>query len=71
MSHELVPTLISSAAFALIGMVLFGLAFFVIVKITPFSIKKESEEDHNTALAIMIAAVISGISIIVAAAMHA
>ena len=57
-------------AFGLIGMVLFGLAFWLIVKITPFSIRKEIEDDQNTSLAILIGSVIIGIGLIVAAAVH-
>ena len=57
-------------AFGLIGMILFGLAFWLIVKITPFSIRKEIEDDQNTSLAILIGSVIIGIGLIVAAAVH-
>jgi uncharacterized membrane protein YjfL (UPF0719 family) len=70
MNHDLIPTLISTAAFASLGMVFFAIAFFLITKLTPFSIKKEIEEDQNTSLAILIASVIIGIAIIVAAAIH-
>jgi uncharacterized membrane protein YjfL (UPF0719 family) len=38
------------------------------VKIAPFSVKKEIEDDQNTALAIIIAGVLIGISLIIAAA---
>ena len=62
--------LVSSAVFAGIGLAVFALAFFLMIKVTPFSIRKEIEEDQNTALAIIIGAVILGISIIVAAAIH-
>jgi len=40
------------------------------VKITPFSTRKEIEEDQNTALAILIGSVIIGIAMIVASAVH-
>jgi uncharacterized membrane protein YjfL (UPF0719 family) len=40
------------------------------VKISPFSITKEIEADHNTALAILMASVILGLAIIIAAALH-
>ena len=63
-------TIVSTLAFSLIGMVLFGLAFFVMVKVAPFSIRKELEEDQNTALAVLMGAVILGIAWIVAAAVH-
>jgi len=62
--------IMTTLAFGLIGMALFALAFFVIVKITPFSIRKEIEDDQNTSLAILIGAVIIGIAMIVAAAVH-
>ena len=56
--------------FAVMGIVAFALAFFVIVKVTPFSIRKEIEEDHNVAFAIVIGSVILGIALIVAATVH-
>jgi uncharacterized membrane protein YjfL (UPF0719 family) len=49
---------------------MFGLAFFVIEKLSPFSTRKEIEEDQNVALAILIGSVIIGIAIIVASAIH-
>ncbi|MEO1365965.1 MAG: DUF350 domain-containing protein [Acidobacteriota bacterium] len=45
-----------------------GSAFWVATKVTPFSVRKEIEEDQNVALGIILGAVILGISIIVAAA---
>jgi len=59
----LVLTLVYSAA----GVGMFGLSFLLITKLSPFSIRKEIEEDQNVALAILIAAVIIGLSIIIAA----
>lgn len=59
---------IDTAVFAAIGLAVFGIAFWLIVKIVPFSVKKEIEDDQNTALAIIIAGVLIGISLIIAAA---
>lgn len=56
--------------FSIVGLALFALGFWIIVKITPFSVRKEIEEDQNTALAIIIGALIIGLAIIVAAAVH-
>ncbi len=56
--------------FALLGVVMFGVAFWLIAKLAPFSIRKELEQDHNVSIAIVIAAVIVGIAIIVASAIH-
>ena len=58
----------SSAIFAGIGLVVFGMAFWIMNKLSPFSIKKEIEEDHNVALAIIMAGVIIGVSLIIASA---
>lgn len=62
---------VSSAVFAGIGLVVFGIAFWVMNKVSPFSLKKEIEEDHNTALAIIMAGVIIGISLIISSAVGA
>ena len=48
----------------------FALAYLAIQKVTPFSLRKEIEEDQNVALAIVLGAVFLGIAIIIAAAMH-
>jgi uncharacterized membrane protein YjfL (UPF0719 family) len=45
-------------------------AFFVMTKLAPFSVRKEIEEDQNTALAIVMGAVILGLALIIAAAIH-
>jgi putative membrane protein len=63
--------IVSSAVFAGIGLVVFGLAFWIMNKLSPFSIKKEIEEDHNTALAIIMAGVIIGVSLIISSAVGA
>ncbi|MEZ4248417.1 MAG: DUF350 domain-containing protein [Polyangiales bacterium] len=56
--------------FSSIGIVFFALAFFLITKVAPFSVRKEIEEDQNTALGIVIGSVIIGVAIIVAAAIQ-
>jgi putative membrane protein len=59
---------ISTAIFAVIGLAVFAIAFWLIAKLAPFSVKKEIEEDHNVALAVIMAGVLIGISLIIAAA---
>jgi len=63
-------SIVSALLFSAMGLLLFGLAFFVIVKVAPFSIRKEIEEDQNTSLGIIIGAVIIGISLIISAAIQ-
>lgn len=66
----LVPVLITTVVFVLLGLLVFSLAFLIISKATPFSVRQEIEKDHNVALAIVIASVILGTAIIIAAAIH-
>jgi uncharacterized membrane protein YjfL (UPF0719 family) len=66
----LLHAVLSSSVFTALGLVLFAMAYYLVQKVTPFSIRKEIEEDHNTALAIVLAAIIIGIAMIVSAAVH-
>jgi len=68
--NQLVDLVVETLAFTIVGLLLFALAFWIIVKVSPFSIRKEIEEDQNMALGIVIAAVIIGIALIVSAAVH-
>jgi len=65
-----VPQLLGALVYSLIGIGLFGLAFFIIVKVAPFSIRKEIEEDQNTSLGIIIGSVIIGIALIISSAVQ-
>jgi putative membrane protein len=67
---DLAGVLITTAIFTAFGLIVFGLAYVIIVKASPFSIRKEIEDDQNTALAIIIGSVIIGVSLIIAAAVH-
>lgn len=60
---------LATLAFAGIGLVIFALAFWVMNAVAPFSIRKEIEEDHNMALAVLMASVIIGISLIIMGAL--
>ncbi|HEY0729078.1 MAG TPA: DUF350 domain-containing protein [Pyrinomonadaceae bacterium] len=68
--ETLLPVLVTTIVFVVLGLIIFALAFLVIAKATPFSVRKEIEEDHNVALAIVIASVILGTALIIAAAVH-
>ena len=68
MPTHLVENVISSVVFSGIGLALFGVSFLIIKAVLPFSLRKEIEDDQNTALGIMIGAVIIGLSLIISAA---
>ena len=63
-------TFLLTLGYTLFGMAIFGIAFWIIVKVTPFSLRKEIEEDQNTAMAILIGSVMLGLAIIIAATIH-
>ena len=67
---NLLNNLVAAAVFALLGIALFGLAFFLIEKMTPGVLWKEIMEDQNTALGVLVGLMAVGISIIIAAAIH-
>jgi uncharacterized membrane protein YjfL (UPF0719 family) len=63
-------TFLSTLGYTVFGVIVFGIAYWVMTKVSPFSIRKEIETDQNTALAILMASVILGLAIIIAAAIH-
>lgn len=62
------PSIASAAIYSVLGLVIFGIVWMLIVWLTPFSIRKEIEDDQNTALGIILGAVIIGIAMIISAA---
>jgi putative membrane protein len=68
--EQILPVLVTTIIFVLLGLLIFAIAFIIIIYVSPFSVKKEIEEDQNTSLGIIIGSVILGIAIIIAAAIH-
>lgn len=68
--ENLIKAVVGTLVFVAVGLLVFLLAFVLITKLTPFSIRKEIEEDQNTALAIVIGSVILGLAWIISAAIH-
>lgn len=54
--------------YAIVGLAFFGLGYLLFDKITPFSVRKEIEEDQNISLAIILGSVIIGLAVIISAA---
>jgi uncharacterized membrane protein YjfL (UPF0719 family) len=67
---DLAGVLVTTAIFTAFGLLVFAIAYVIILKATPFSVRKEIEEDQNIALAVVIGAIIIGIAIIIAAAIQ-
>jgi putative membrane protein len=68
--EELLPVLATTVIFVAIGLIVFAVAFLIVVLVAPFSVKKEIEEDQNTALAVIIGALIIGVAMIISAAIQ-
>ncbi len=59
-----------SVIYALLGVIVFWVAFIIIDKLTPYDLWGELVEKQNMALGMVVAAMCLGISLIVAAAIH-
>jgi uncharacterized membrane protein YjfL (UPF0719 family) len=68
--EELMPVITTTVVFVLIGLIVFAVAFLIVVLVAPFSVKKEIEDDQNISLAIIIGSIIIGIAMIISAAIH-
>lgn len=67
---EIWSVLETTVIFVAMGLIVFTIAFLIVVLVAPFSVKKEIEEDQNISLAIIIGAVIIGIAMIISAAIQ-
>jgi len=63
---QLLEVVVTALVFVFIGVVLFALTYAVLGLIFPM--KKEIEEDQNTALGIVIGSIMIGVAIIIAGA---
>ena len=69
--YDLKPlVMLSTIIYAFIGFGVFLVALFVMIKIAPFSVRKEIEEDQNTSLAILMGSIFIAIAIIIQAAIR-
>ena len=65
---QLLEVLATTLIFVFIGILFFAIAYGVLGFMYP--IKKEIEEDHNTALAIVIGSIMLGLALIISAAIQ-
>jgi len=70
MVPDLYANLISAVVYAVLGVVVFAGSFFILDRLTPYSLWREIVERQNTALATLIGLISLGIGIIIAAAIH-
>ncbi len=65
-----VRVFLATVGYTVFGLVTFAIAFWLMAKMSPFSLRKEIEEDHNTALAVLTSSVILGIAVIIASVLN-
>lgn len=70
MDPTMLRIFLSTVLYTVFGVVVFAIAFWAMVKISPFPIRHELETDHNVAVAILMGSVILGLAIIIAAVLH-
>ncbi len=64
---QIIHQVIAAAIFGFAGVAIFAVALWLMTKLSPFSVRKEIEEDENTSLGILMGSIMIGIAIIVAA----
>lgn len=64
----LLQHLVAAFVFSVVGIIVFVACLVLAEKLTPFSIIHEIGEEHNMAVSIVVAAIVIGISVIIAAA---
>ena len=65
-----VNNLVNAIVYAVLGVVIFVVSFFILDILTPYKLWKELIAERNSALAILLGAMSLGICIIIAAAIH-
>lgn len=65
-----VSYIINSITYSVIGMLIFGIGFWVFDRLTPYSLWKEVVEEKNVAVALIVSAVSLGVCMIIASAIH-
>lgn len=64
---DVLANLLISVVFGVVGMALLIGGYYVFELLTSYSISKELVEDHNVAVGVVVAAVILGLAIVIAA----
>ena len=67
--EHMIRPLAMAFVFGIVGMALFCVFIAILIRIAPFSLRKEIEEDQNVAVGVIVASMILGIALIIAAAL--
>jgi putative membrane protein len=70
MTPDFAVNVLAAVVYAVLGIVIYIVAFVIIDKLTPGTLWHDLLHERNTALAILMAGLAIGLSIIIAAAIH-
>lgn len=62
--------IVAALFYAVMGLVVFSAAFYVVDRFTPYQLWKEIIDEHNTALAIIVAGLSIAMAIIISSAIR-
>lgn len=62
-----IENILAVMTLSLIGIVVFAIVFWLMVKLSPFSVQKEIEVDQNSSLAILFGSVFIALAIVISA----
>ncbi len=66
-SEVILAEVVATVFYTILGLVLLGISWKAIEWLTPFSLRKEIEEDQNNAIAILIGSLFISISLLIGA----
>lgn len=67
---RLLGGIVATVVYGLVGIALVAIGFKAFSWVLPFDVKKELEEDHNLSVGVLLAALVLGICLVVAATIH-
>jgi putative membrane protein len=63
---QLVDPIVSTVVIGVVAIALLFISVWLMEKLSPFSLRKEIEDDHNVSAAIVVAAIVIGVSLVIA-----
>ncbi|MDB3926349.1 DUF350 domain-containing protein [Porticoccaceae bacterium] len=67
MNNISLDNILSVLSLSFVGILIFALVFWLMVKLAPFSVQKEIEVDQNTSLAVLFGSVFIALAILISA----
>ncbi len=64
--NQLIQPIVSTLVIGVVAIALLFVSVWLMEKLSPFSLRKEIEDDHNTSAAIVVGAIVIGVSLVIA-----